>query len=119
VPTLKLSAGKETLPGAKQVYRYYDNQGLYERDVIAMENEKLSRDGGESLLQEVMRGGRRTKAAPGLEELREFHLSELAKLPEKYKDINAKAKFNVEISPGLESLRKKVVQRVLQKELGE
>ncbi|MBM3924976.1 MAG: nicotinate phosphoribosyltransferase [SAR202 cluster bacterium] len=119
VPTLKLSAGKETLPGAKQVYRCYDNQGLYDRDVISMEDEEPAQDGGEPLLQEVMRGGRRVKTAPGLEELREFHLSEMAKLPEQFKDINAKARFNVEISPGLESLRKRVVQRVLTKELGE
>ncbi|MGH2544328.1 MAG: nicotinate phosphoribosyltransferase, partial [Ardenticatenaceae bacterium] len=34
-PVLKLSSGKQTLPGPKQVHRFRDSQGCYERDVIS------------------------------------------------------------------------------------
>ena len=38
---MKLSEtpGKETLPGATQVWRYSDNEGFYIKDVIAMDIE--------------------------------------------------------------------------------
>ncbi len=60
-PTLKLSSGKETWAGPKQLYRVLDGQGRLREDFLAMRGEKLP---GEPLLKPVMRDGRRL-AAPG------------------------------------------------------
>src|SRR3954471_16052 len=51
-PVMKLSAGKTTTPGAKQVFRGRDG------DVIALREEQVP-DGAEPLLVPVMQGGRR------------------------------------------------------------
>jgi nicotinate phosphoribosyltransferase len=55
-PTVKLSAGKATLPGAKQVFR---GPGLH--DVLALAIESAPA-GTEPLLEPVMRNGRRLRA---------------------------------------------------------
>lgn len=57
-PTLKLSADKETLPGAKQVFRITDGDGLAGRDVIALREEEPPH-GGQPLLVDVMKSGAR------------------------------------------------------------
>jgi nicotinate phosphoribosyltransferase len=77
-PRIKLSTGKVTLPGRKQVFRRSRN-GRFEEDEIALANERLE---GEPLLVEVMRDGRRT--SEGLAMLlgaRERTKSQLAGLP--------------------------------------
>jgi nicotinate phosphoribosyltransferase len=58
-PVLKLSAGKSTLPGAKQTWRRHP----IDEDVLALRDEPGPK-GFEPLLAPVMRGGVRT-AAPG------------------------------------------------------
>lgn len=52
-PRRKLSAGKATWPGRKQVYRRGDGRDCWREDCIALEGEGFS--GGEALLQPVMR----------------------------------------------------------------
>jgi nicotinate phosphoribosyltransferase len=77
-PRIKLSTGKVTVPGRKQVFRRSRN-GRFEGDEIALANERLE---GQPLLVDVMREGRRT--AEGLEALsksRERAKSQLACLP--------------------------------------
>ena len=56
---MKLSAGKSSLPGRKQVYRFQEG-GTYTRDVIALADEDAP--GGTSLLIPVMREGKRLPA---------------------------------------------------------
>jgi nicotinate phosphoribosyltransferase len=59
-PVLKLSKGKATLPGAKQVWRVAGTRGRA-HDVLGLAGE-AGPEGGEPLLREVMRAGRRTFA---------------------------------------------------------
>ena len=63
-PVLKLSTGKVSLPGRKQLFRLRDSTGVFTRDVIGLRAEQL---GGERLLKEVMRGGKKTEPAPVFE----------------------------------------------------
>ena len=105
-PVLKLSTGKETLPGSKQVYRIADREGSYVRDVIASAGSP-QRDGAE-LLTEVMRGGRPHGPEPELTELREGLARELARLPTKHKVLRSPARYPVETSAELERLRARV-----------
>jgi nicotinate phosphoribosyltransferase len=77
-PRIKLSTGKVTLPGRKQVFRRSRN-GRFESDEIALSDERLE---GERLLVEVMRNGRRTtEGVSTLSEARERAKAQLACLP--------------------------------------
>jgi nicotinate phosphoribosyltransferase len=77
-PRRKRSPGKATWPGAKQVFRERGPEGRLLRDRVALATEAAV---GETLLVEVMRGGRRTAATPALNEVREYCRSQLEALP--------------------------------------
>ncbi|MDP9343803.1 MAG: nicotinate phosphoribosyltransferase [Actinomycetota bacterium] len=71
----KLSPGKATAPGAKQVFRA---PGLV--DVLAVRDEPAP-EASAPLLSPVMRDGRRTRPPPTLAEARERFEADLAELP--------------------------------------
>jgi nicotinate phosphoribosyltransferase len=101
-PVLKLSEGKASCPGKKQVFRLRDRDGKFARDIIGLRDEELS---GERLLEEVMRDGRRISIEPSLAELRAVFAADWAALPEAVKAIREPSRFPVEISGKLEALR--------------
>ena len=103
-PTLKLSTEKQTLAGAKQVFRYRDPQGKFSNDVIAAEGE-LQPPNSESLLQTVMTNGAKTAEHPILSELRQRFAREFVLLPDEHKVIEAPAEFDVRISHTLAKLQ--------------
>ncbi len=76
-PRRKRSTGKATWPGRKQVWREYDGEGRFARDVITVEGDRQS---GRPLLEQAMRAGRRL-AQPSLVEARERCGAGLARLP--------------------------------------
>jgi len=100
-PIMKLSEGKATLPGRKQVFRLRDAEGSFVKDVIALEDEKVD---GEPLLVKVVEKGKVVYDFPTLEEIRERALENLSRLPEKYKRLRNAAKYPVELSPKLKKL---------------
>ena len=114
-PVLKLSPGKETLAGPKQVYRV--GAAEYEHDVIALADEPPFED-ARPLLREVMRGGKRVEAAPSLASLRERFAAEFARLPERHKALRAPERYTVEHSLELDALQWRLTQWVAQHELG-
>ncbi len=107
-PALKLSSGKQTLPGPKQVYRF--GEAHYQRDVIARASEAI--EGATPLLAEVMRGGKRTAPSPTLKELRERFAREFARLPDRHKALRSPEPYNVSVSQDLEKLRSEVVKSI-------
>ena len=78
-PVMKLSEGKASLPGAKQVYRSYDDDGAMRGDVICLRDE-AGPSGSGGLLSEVMRDGELTAAHPSLGEIRGFHRARMGAL---------------------------------------
>ncbi|HSD48749.1 MAG TPA: nicotinate phosphoribosyltransferase, partial [Actinomycetota bacterium] len=74
-PVLKLSAGKATAPGRKQVFRGTGG------DVIALRDEPVP-EGHEPLLVPVMEGGRRTGPPRTLATARQLFRADLSRLPE-------------------------------------
>lgn len=82
-PKMKLSTGKVTLPGHKQVHRTI-RQGCYERDVISLRDERIA---GVELLQKVMERGRRTYEPESLDEIRDRCRRTLASLPESLRSL--------------------------------
>ena len=101
-PVLKLSTGKSSWPGGKQLFRQKNAQGQTAKDIIALRDEKIS---GESLLTEVMRHGATSTVYPTLLEAREMLAADLAALPEDVKRIREPTRFPVEFSPELKALR--------------
>jgi len=100
-PIMKLSEGKVTFPGRKQVFRLKDANGNFVKDVIALEDEEIN---GEPLLVKVIERGRVVYDFPSLEEIRKRALENLSMLPEKYKRLRNAAKYPVELSPKLKKL---------------
>jgi len=100
-PIMKLSEGKVTLPGRKQVYRFKDENGHYSKDIIALVNEKVK---GEPLLTKVMEKGKITYDLPSLDETRAAAAENLSKLPAKHKKLTSAQPYPVELSQKLENL---------------
>jgi nicotinate phosphoribosyltransferase len=109
-PVLKLSTGKISLPGKKQVFRRCDSQGQLEKDIIALRGETVP--GAEPLLKKVMAEGKLAAPLPSLEESRLTFLAEFAKLPEPIKAIQNPAHYPVEQSADLQGLAKRVEQQI-------
>jgi nicotinate phosphoribosyltransferase len=104
LPRMKLSTGKVTLPGKKQVYRF-SNKGGYARDVIALEDDKL---GGERLLVKFMENGKITRRLSTLDEIRERCRQNLSRLPERYRKLSGTPCYPIELSSGLSRLARKM-----------
>ncbi len=98
-PVLKLSSGKASLPGPKQVWRRPWGHG----DLVATRQEKGPR-GAEALLVPVMRGGRRLEAPDSLEASRRRLKQDLEALPAAALDLHHPLPPTVEISERLAAL---------------
>ena len=109
VPAMKLSKGKVTLPGKKQIFRQRDKKRRYVKDVIGLEDEEIE---GERLLRKVMKDDRITYELPSLEEMRTATVKNLSELPEKYKKLRDPSSYLVELSHGLSSIRSQVADRL-------
>ncbi|SKA35888.1 nicotinate phosphoribosyltransferase [Enhydrobacter aerosaccus] len=99
-PRRKMSEGKVTWPGCKQVYRHYAADGTIAGDVVALLDETAD---GEALLHPVMRAGRRCGLLPRLAEARAHAATSLARLPAPLRRLQASG-VSVRISDGLRSL---------------
>jgi len=100
-PCRKRSQGKSTLPGRKQVFRLYDARGTMERDILALDSERME---GEPLLKTFMEGGRRVAAPISLESIREHAAEQLRRLPPPMQTLQEAPPYRVEISPALHRL---------------
>lgn len=101
-PVMKLSTGKVSLPGAKQVFRLHDGVGHFVKDVIGLQEESIA--GGTPLLTPVMAEGRRSSAEPALEEVRERFREDFGRLDDRFKSLRNPPPYPVEVSARLERL---------------
>lgn len=111
-PALKLSEGKQTLPGGKQVFRRIDDDGMYAGDVIACADEPTP-TGATPLLREVMRDGARLSDAPTLAEPRERFAQEFERLPSAHKRLRSPTAYSVSVSERLRALQRRATQAAL------
>src|SRR5262245_19225347 len=107
---LKLSTGKVSLPGKKQVFRVSDKQDQLHKDITELRHENVV--GTESLLKKVMTQGKITVPLPSLEEIRSVFFSEFARLPEPIKAIRNPSRYCVEHSTSLQEHCADVEQQV-------
>lgn len=105
---LKLSSGKEVLPGRKQIFRVErDDQAV--EDILARPDEQQP---GRPLIRRVMEGGRRTCREP-LAEIRERACRETARLPRPIQALAAAAPaYPVRVSRALAAYRDAVARLV-------
>lgn len=99
----KLSPGKVTLAGEKQVFRDCDENGIYRSDTIGMRSDVLNNR--LPLLEQVMKNGRLTRPHPSLEAIREKFGRNFNALANSFKALNAAATYPVDISPRLQRLQ--------------
>ena len=109
-PRMKLSSGKRSLPGRKQIFRQFEH-GIALRDVIALREEHVE---GEPLLRPVMVGGRRLESERvTLVEIRDYARETLAALPEERRGLSAApSPYPVEISGELAFLEEQTRERL-------
>jgi nicotinate phosphoribosyltransferase len=101
-PVMKLSGGKASYPGRKQVWRHVAG-GRAHRDTIALDHEPGYAD-GHALLEPVMLGGRRVAPSPALETIRRRHQAAIALLPDALRALDPPIEYTVAPSRALEDL---------------
>lgn len=104
----KLSSGKATWPGRKQVFRNYDPHGRMSGDILALAEEDSE---GEPLIHHYMHDGRLILDPPSLATAREHLREQLASLPSAAAE--SAPGYPVTPSARLEELAAKVSERML------
>ena len=106
VPVAKLTPGKRTLPGAKQVWRVSE-AGKARRDVMGMSDESGPPQ-GTPLLRRVMRDGRLTDPSSPLDAIRDRCRYEVAALYAGVRRLSDAERFPVDCSAALDRLSRRV-----------
>lgn len=114
-PCLKLSTGKETFVGPKQVWRRRDAQGMFAGDLLAARDEASPGSDWEPLLEPVMRGGEIT-TADDLETIRKRHGRERDTMPPALLQIDRTRPYPVSLSDELARRQRVAVAEVRRRE---
>ena len=104
-PKRKLSEGKATWPGRKQVWRAYDADGRMRGDILSLEND---RQPGEALIVPVMRTGKRVAPVPTLAQIRERAAGDLKRLPGPLARLESGFDYPVNVADALTALAKQI-----------
>jgi nicotinate phosphoribosyltransferase len=99
-PRRKLSEGKATWPGRKQVWRRFHDDGTIAEDMVALLDETPP---GDPLLHAVLRGGQRVEPLSMLAQARAHAAASLMTLPEPLRHLE-EASVPIRMSPGLLAL---------------
>jgi len=100
-PRRKLSEGKATWPGRKQVWRRTGDDGRMRGDVLSLGNDTQQ---GDPLIVPVMRVGKRLEAAPALAQIRERAARELVRLPDPLRHLEPGFAYPVQVGDALAAL---------------
>ena len=102
----KLSPGKITLAGEKQVFRKSDQNGSYQEDIVGLRDETIS--GGIPLMEKVMENGKLLRPHPSIGVVRDRFKKNFSLVDEKYKSIHDTIVYPVMLSRRLQDLQEKV-----------
>lgn len=100
-PRRKRSEGKATWPGAKQVWRRYDDAGHCCGDSLTLADETAE---GVALLHPVMTRGRRLRSSPSLEQVRDHTRRQLQTLPPALRGLEPAPAYPVAVSAAVQAL---------------
>jgi nicotinate phosphoribosyltransferase len=104
---LKLSAGKATWTGPKQIYRFRGRDARFAGDVLALRDEPAPA-GAEPLLRTVMAAGQVVAPLPSLTASREYTRSQVAALPDAVRRLRDPVSYEVQYSERLRSTQRAV-----------
>jgi nicotinate phosphoribosyltransferase len=107
-PTVKLSAGKRTFPGRKQVWRVTE-AGIATYDVIGLESETAQ--DGRPLLVRAMRGGARVLPPVPIAEIQTRARQRVAQLPAALRALDPGPSYPVRVSGALDALARSALRR--------
>ncbi len=112
-PTLKLSSDevKTTLPGIKEVWHEYSNDGYFIGSKITLVDEEQPEGDYVKMLINMMEDGKMLCGIRALPNIRQFALENVAKLPEKNRRIKNPEPIQVAISDKLLRLRKDLIEK--------
>ena len=108
-PVQKLSTGKISWPGKKQVFRQLDDRRRLRKDVLGLRDENVA--DSEPLLEKVMENGRAVKT-PTLSAARERFLDEFSRLDDAVKAIRNPVPYRIEYSEELAELQRQVDEAI-------
>jgi len=116
IPRRKRSEGKATWPGAKQVYRCFDRDGIMSHDILTLNDDLL---GEKALLKPVMQNGMRIGLPVPLVESREYLQEQMKALPPYLRRLDKGPDYPVRVSQSLRDCTMNVDKRTLKSEHGE
>ena len=100
---IKVSEDKITFPGIKQVFRVYNENGEFKEDILALESEPIPTN-SEALLEPIMRNGKLITKLPKIDEIQQFYLENIKRLPQRYKKLEQAQISTLNVSPELKTL---------------
>jgi len=118
IPAMKLSEGKTTYPGRKQIFREFDKEGKMIGDWLGLDNETSK---GKKLFRKVMEKGKRIYQEKNLEEKKKIFLQKLSSVPSYLKEIDSSSSYPVRITKKLldltttltEQIKKRIEEKVV------
>ncbi len=111
----KLSTGKATWPGRKQVWREFDRAGRMQRDILSFESDSQP---GTPLLEPVMEGGGLVGELPTLSRIRERAAAQLAALPPSLRQLETVAPYRVVVTDWLRRSAEELAAEIAQRNSG-
>jgi nicotinate phosphoribosyltransferase len=108
VPKIKISEEKVTYPGKKQVYRIYNKDGGFKEDILSLESEPAPPN-SEALLIPVMKNGELINPYPKLDDIQNYYLDNINKIPDSYKKLEEVKSFSLKVSKKLERLTNSLI----------
>jgi nicotinate phosphoribosyltransferase len=108
----KLSGGKATYPGCKQVFRSIGPNEIYAGDLIARCSEQHPSE--QPLLAPVMKEGKRITPSPALDKIRERAKQEISKLPAGVRRLHHPSTYPIRFSHELQQLLEEFRSRFAQ-----
>jgi nicotinate phosphoribosyltransferase len=102
-PKIKISEDKITYPGKKQVYRFYNKQGEFNKDLLMLDDEPAPPN-SEALLIPVMKEGILLEELPDLNNIQQYYSENIKSLPRGFKVLEKNHIFKLEISRKLREL---------------
>ncbi|MBU4473166.1 MAG: nicotinate phosphoribosyltransferase [Candidatus Omnitrophica bacterium] len=109
MPTMKLSKGKVTYPGRKQIFRIKDKKGRFVKDVLGLEKEKIN---AIPLLIKVVEKGKIIYKFPSLDKIRRRLTENLRRMPDRLEEVCSRYKYPVVVSLQLRKLRRTLARQL-------
>jgi len=109
-PKIKISEEKFTYPGKKQIYRVYNERGVFKEDILMLEDDEAPPN-SEALLIPIMEKGNSISKIPQLMEIQQYYLKNIKKLPGEYKTLDENHVFILKISKKLKELTNSLTRK--------